>query len=94
MCQLGYNSKVVCGIRVTNVEFDHAGVLTTVGVQKDGATAARGGDSGGPVITINHPDSRELNGIIRGGWSDRPSWVVWVDVWDIFNAFAIKLNPS
>ncbi|WP_030671100.1 trypsin-like peptidase domain-containing protein [Streptomyces sp. NRRL B-1347] len=94
VCQLGYNSKVVCGIRVTNVEYDHGGVLTTVGVQKDGATAARGGDSGGPVITINHPDSRELNGIVRGGWSGSPSWVVWVDVWDIFNAFAIKLNPS
>lgn len=94
VCQLGYNSKVVCGIRVTNVEFDHGGVITTVGVQKDGATAARGGDSGGPVITINHPDSRELNGIVRGGWTGYPAWVVWVDVWDIFNAFAIKLNPS
>ncbi|MBW5484784.1 S1 family peptidase [Streptomyces bambusae] len=94
VCQLGYNSRVVCGIRVTNVEYDHGGVLTTVGVQKDGLTAARGGDSGGPVVTVNHPDSRELNGIVRGGWTGYPAWVVWVDVWDIFNAFAIKLNPS
>ncbi|NXY96099.1 hypothetical protein HYE82_17245 [Streptomyces sp. BR123] len=94
VCQLGYNSRVVCGIRVTNVEYDHFGVITTVGVQKDGFTAARGGDSGGPVVTVNHPDSRQLNGIIRGGWQGYPAWVVWVDVWDIFNAFAIKLNPS
>jgi hypothetical protein len=103
-CQLGYNSKVVCNIRVV-----YAGSLswnvngTTVwgsyGVPQYGGVVARGGDSGGPVITINDANSRQLNGINSVAWGCDAAKVCttalgWIDVWSIFNGFAIKLNPS
>ncbi|WP_212913429.1 hypothetical protein [Streptomyces sp. TS71-3] len=48
----------------------------------------------GPVITINDPDSRQINGIVSGHFTSDLRSILWVDVGDIFNAFAIKLNPS
>jgi hypothetical protein len=102
-CQLGYNSKVVCNIRTVyagNASWNVNG--TTVwgswGVPHFGGIVGRGGDSGGPVIYINDPDSRQLNGIVSVGsgcnTSGCSAGLGWVDVWSIFNAFAIKLNPS
>ncbi|MFE2757869.1 hypothetical protein ACFXGA_38295 [Actinosynnema sp. NPDC059335] len=102
-CQLGYNSKVVCNIRTV-----YAGTMswtvngTTVwgsyGVPHYGGVVGRGGDSGGPVIYLNDANSRQLNGIVSVGWGCGTSGCTtalgWVDVWSIFNAFAIKLNPS
>ncbi|MEO3974090.1 hypothetical protein [Streptomyces sp. CAU 1734] len=103
-CQLGYNSKVVCNIRTThagNLSWYVNGVLVwgSFGVPHYGGVVGRGGDSGGPVITVNDPNSRQLNGIISIGTGCSPvkdctGGVGWVDVWSIFNNFAIKLNPS
>ncbi|MEV7283297.1 hypothetical protein AB0O01_01800 [Streptomyces sp. NPDC093252] len=102
-CQLGYNSKVVCNIRT--VYAGNAGwtvngttVWGSYGVPHYGGVVGRGGDSGGPVIYLNDPNSRELNGIVSVGWgcgsAGCTTGLGWVDVWSIFNTFAIKLNPS
>ncbi|MET9856738.1 hypothetical protein ABZY57_27835 [Streptomyces sp. NPDC006450] len=103
-CQLGYNSKVVCNIRTVyagNASWNINGttVWGSYGVPHYGGVVARGGDSGGPVIYINDPNSRQLNGIVSAGWGCDANKVcstgmAWVDVWSIFNGFAIKLNPS
>ncbi|MFE3092451.1 hypothetical protein ACFXG1_01330 [Streptomyces sp. NPDC059248] len=103
-CQLGYNSKVVCNIRTVYAgnatwPIDGYTIRGSYGVPHYGGIVGRGGDSGGPVITINDPDSRQLNGIISYGTGcnaakECSGGVAWVDVWSIFNNFAIKLNPS
>ncbi|MFF9195233.1 hypothetical protein ACF09L_08505 [Streptomyces sp. NPDC014779] len=103
-CQLGYNSKVVCNIRTVyagNVSWNVNGttVWGSYGVPHYGGIVVRGGDSGGPVIYINDPDSRQLNGIVSVGYGcnavkECSTGIGWVDVWSIFNGFAIKLNPS
>ncbi|MET9883385.1 hypothetical protein ABZZ20_09560 [Streptomyces sp. NPDC006430] len=103
-CQLGYNSKVVCNIRTVyagNASWNINGttVWGSYGVPHYGGVVGRGGDSGGPVIYINNPDSRQLNGIVSAGFGCDANKVCstglgWVDVWSIFNRFAIKLNPS
>lgn len=103
-CQLGYNSKVVCNIRTT-----YAGSATWVtegayiwgsaGVPQNGGVVARPGDSGGPVITINDQDSRQLNGMVVNAWgcegvgNDRVCRyeVGWIEVGDIFERFALRL---
>jgi len=102
-CQLGYNSKVVCNIQTVyagNASWNVNGttVWGSYGIPYYGGVVGRGGDSGGPVITINDPNSRELNGIVSVGYgcgaSGCTTGLGWVDVWSIFNTFAIKLNPS
>ncbi|MET9960692.1 hypothetical protein ABZ128_16855 [Streptomyces sp. NPDC006326] len=103
-CQLGYNSKVVCNIRTVyagNARWNVNGtdVWGSYGVPHYGGIVGRGGDSGGPVIFINDQNSRQLNGIVSYGWGCNASkecstGLGWVDVWSIFNGFAIKLNPS
>ncbi|MFI9642907.1 hypothetical protein ACIG87_23090 [Micromonospora sp. NPDC051925] len=102
-CQLGYNSKVVCNIRTVyagNASWTVNGttVWGSYGVPNSGGVVGRGGDSGGPVIYINDTNSRQLNGIVSVGYgcgaSGCTTGLGWVDVWSIFNGFAIKLNPS
>ncbi len=102
-CQLGYNSKVVCNIRTVyagNAAWNVNGttVWGSYGVPHYGGVVGRGGDSGGPVITINDTNSRQLNGIVSVGYgcgaSGCTTGLGWVDVWSIFNGFSIKLNPS
>jgi hypothetical protein len=102
-CQLGYNSKVVCNIRTVyagNAAWNVNGttVWGSYGVPHYGGVVGRGGDSGGPVISINDTYSRQLNGIVSVGYgcgaSGCTTGLGWVDVWSIFNGFAIKLNPS
>lgn len=103
-CQLGYNSKVICNIRTTQAgtaswSANGTTVRGSWGVPHSGGVVGRGGDSGGPVIYINDPNSRQLNGIISVGSGCDANKVCtgglgWVDVWSIFNDFAIKLNPS
>ncbi|WP_030194273.1 hypothetical protein [Streptomyces sp. NRRL S-87] len=103
-CQLGYNSKVVCNIRTVyagNASWNVNGttVWGSYGVPHSGGVVGRGGDSGGPVIYVNDPDSRQLNGIVSVGFGCDANKVCstglgWVDVANIFNRFAIKLNPS
>jgi hypothetical protein len=102
-CQLGYNTKVFCNIRVVNAGtkswmVDGTRVWGSYGVPHYGGIVGRGGDSGGPVIHINDPNSRQLNGIVSvGGGCDASECTAglgWVDVWSIFNGFAITLNPA
>ncbi|MER5866212.1 hypothetical protein [Kitasatospora sp. NPDC002040] len=102
-CQLGYNSKVVCNIRTVyagNASWNVNGTTVngSYGVPNGGGIVGRGGDSGGPVIYLNDPNSRQLNGIISVGYgcgaSGCTTGLGWVDVSTIFNTFAIKLNPS
>ncbi|WP_329015898.1 S1 family peptidase [Micromonospora rifamycinica] len=102
-CQLGYNSKVVCNIRTVyagnaNWNVNGTTVWGSYGVPHAGGIVGRGGDSGGPVIYLNDPNSRQLNGIVSVGYgcgaSGCTTGLGWVDVWSIFNGFSIKLNPS
>jgi hypothetical protein len=106
VCQLGYGSKVVCNIRTT-----HSGdaawvtqgtpVFGSVGVPHSGGAVARTGDSGGPVITINDPNSRQLNGMvvagfgctIIGGEKVCSVQVGWIEVLDVFDRFSLTLVP-
>ncbi|MFF2630368.1 hypothetical protein ACFVUN_31960 [Kitasatospora griseola] len=104
VCQLGYSSKVVCNIRTTNAgdaSWPTAGVTVfgSEGVPQNGGVVARGGDSGGPVITINDPDSRQLNGMVVDGFDCTFTTgeavctraVAWVDVLTVFDRFALRL---
>ncbi|MET9699753.1 hypothetical protein ABZY31_22910 [Streptomyces sp. NPDC006529] len=103
-CQLGYNTKVFCNIRTVyagNAAWNVNGTTVngSYGVPHYGGIVGRGGDSGGPVISINDQNSRQLNGIVSYGYGCNASQecstgLAWVDVWSVFNAFAIKLNPS
>ncbi|MFD7260619.1 hypothetical protein [Streptomyces sp. NPDC059874] len=106
-CQLGYNSKVVCNIRTTYAGSatwvtDGAYIWGSAGVPHYRGIVARPGDSGGPVITINNQDSRQLNGMVVNAWgcegtgTDRVCRyeVGWIEVYDIFDRFAIALNPA
>ncbi|MEV7118997.1 hypothetical protein [Kitasatospora griseola] len=104
VCQLGYGSKDVCDIRTT-----HAGDATWVtngtavfgstGAPQNGGPVARTGDSGGPVITVNDPVTRQLNGMVVAGFGctvvgDEQVCNVlvgWVDVFDVFDKFALRL---
>ncbi|MFC8825948.1 hypothetical protein ACFT9I_11395 [Streptomyces sp. NPDC057137] len=99
-CQLGYNTKVMCNLKVINHEqfYTLSGTTTQIkgvyALQQDGVDAVTPGDSGGPVVTINNPDSRQMNGIVSAASFTDIRAIYWVDAVDIFNAFAIKLNPS
>ncbi|CCH32188.1 hypothetical protein BN6_49180 [Saccharothrix espanaensis DSM 44229] len=68
------------------------------GVPHNGGGVGRGGDSGDLVIYLNDANSRQLNGIVSIGYgcgsSGCSTGLGWVDVWSIFNRFAINLNPS
>ncbi|GAA4991331.1 hypothetical protein GCM10023205_74150 [Yinghuangia aomiensis] len=100
VCQMGYNSRVVCGLWITNTYKTYPQNGTTVvgigAVQLDFQTAARGGDSGGSVITVNDPDSRQINGIVSGiEWCSGSSnycTLIYIDVMNIFNTFALSLH--
>ncbi|MFF4580061.1 hypothetical protein ACFY15_16945 [Streptomyces sp. NPDC001373] len=106
-CQLGYNSKVVCNIRTTyagNATWvtDGAYIWGSAGVPQTYSVVARPGDSGGPVITINDQESRQLNGMVVNAWgcegtgNDRVcrDQVGWIEVGDIFYRFGLTLNPA
>ncbi|MEU8509325.1 hypothetical protein AB0C40_32480 [Streptomyces brevispora] len=99
-CQLGYNTKVMCNLKVINSDYYYtlSGTTTLIkgvyALQQDGVRAVQGGDSGGPVVTVNDPNSRQINGIVSASSSTDQRAIFWVDVADIFSAFAIKLNPS
>ncbi|WP_079406932.1 hypothetical protein [Streptomyces sp. 3211] len=103
-CQLGYNSKVVCNIRTTYAGSgtwvtEGAYIWGSAGVPHNGGIVARPGDSGGPVITINDQDSRQLNGMVVNAWgceglgNDRVCRyeVGWIEVGDIFERFGLRL---
>ncbi|MFD8634380.1 hypothetical protein [Streptomyces sp. NPDC059533] len=104
-CQLGYTTKVACNIRTA-----YAGSATWVnnGAYVWGSASdpnpspspviARPGDSGGPVITVNDQDSRELNGMVVAGFNcdgvgtDRGCRQIgWIEVGDIFYRFSLRL---
>ncbi|MFD8790168.1 chymotrypsin family serine protease [Streptomyces vinaceus] len=102
-CQLGYTSKVVCNIRTA-----YAGSATWVNngayvwgsasTPNNSSAVARPGDSGGPVITINDPNSRELNGMVVAGFGcsgvgtgQTCTQVGWIEIGDIFDRFALRL---
>ncbi|MGW4164408.1 hypothetical protein [Streptomyces sp. NPDC004788] len=106
VCQLGYGSKVVCDIRTEQAGdaswvIDGITVFGSIGVPNDGGWVAQQGDSGGPVITINDPDSRQLNGMVAVGFgcSNAEGYPIcsravgWIDVSDIFDRFALTLTP-
>ncbi|WP_405705408.1 hypothetical protein [Streptomyces sp. NBC_00069] len=102
-CQLGYTSKVVCNTRTAyagNATWVNNGAYVWGGAStpNNSSTVARPGDSGGPVITINNADSRELNGMVVAGFgcsgvgtSQVCNQVGWIEVGDIFDRFALRL---
>ncbi|MFD8141522.1 hypothetical protein [Streptomyces sp. NPDC059708] len=102
-CQLGYTTKVACNIRTA-----YAGSATWVnnGAYVWGSASdpnaypviARPGDSGGPVITINDQDSRELNGMLVAGFNCSGAGtdqgckqIGWIEVGDVFDRFSLRL---
>ncbi|MFD5420099.1 hypothetical protein ACFWJT_18980 [Streptomyces sp. NPDC127069] len=102
-CHLGYTTKVACNIRTA-----YAGNATWVnngayvwGSASDPDTypvIARPGDSGGPVITINDENSRELNGMLVAGFNCSGAGtdqgcrqIGWIEVGDIFYRFSLRL---
>ncbi|MCX2184091.1 S1 family peptidase [Streptomyces sp. SKN60] len=106
VCQLGYGSKVVCNIRTTHSGdatwvTEGAHIFGSAGVPHNGGVVARTGDSGGPVITINDPNSRQLNGMVVAGFGCTiidgekvcSSDIGWIEVLDIFDRFALALAP-
>ncbi|MEV7614594.1 hypothetical protein [Streptomyces sp. NPDC089799] len=105
-CQLGYGSKVVCNIRTEqagNASWVINGITVfgSIGVPNNGGWVAQQGDSGGPVITVNDPNSRQLNGMVDVGFGCTNAEgyplcsraVGWIDVYDIFDRFALTLVP-
>ncbi|MYW01164.1 S1 family peptidase [Streptomyces sp. SID3343] len=99
VCNLGYNIKVMCNIRTAGVNVWSAGdvgVMGMVGGQVDGYLAAVGGDSGGPIITVNDPNSRQLNGMVSIGFYcddiKRCRSVGWISAATIQDVFAVRLN--
>ncbi|MFG2296477.1 hypothetical protein [Streptomyces sp. NPDC048603] len=106
VCQLGYGSKVVCNIRTEQAGdaawvIDGITVFGSIGVPHNGGWVAQQGDSGGPVITVNDPNSRQLNGMVAVGFGCTHAEgyplcsraVGWIDVYDIFDRFALTLVP-
>ncbi|MER5712210.1 hypothetical protein [Streptomyces sp. NPDC002122] len=106
-CQLGYGSKVVCNIRTEqagNASWVMNGttVFGSIGVPHNGGWVAQQGDSGGPVITVNNSETRQLNGMVAAGFGCTHAEgypicltaVGWIDVYDVFDRFALTLAPD
>ncbi|MEU8762310.1 hypothetical protein [Streptomyces sp. NPDC048659] len=106
VCQLGYGSKVVCNIRTEQAGnaswvIDGITVFGSIGVPQNGGYVAQQGDSGGPVITVNNQDSRQLNGMVAVGFGCNnaegyplcSTAVGWIDVYDVFDRFSLTLAP-
>ncbi|NIL57124.1 hypothetical protein HCB18_09345 [Salinispora arenicola] len=99
-CQSGRTSGTVCGLKQIRSENFHVncskpdsdgdcnywieGVIRAD--QVDGATAARGGDSGGPVFTLNGSGVR-AKGITVGGTGSSMWFQDWADVIRVFGAY-------
>jgi hypothetical protein len=99
VCQMGYNSRVVCDLLVYNTFYTYQANGTIVeavaAIQGYSLQAAQGGDSGGSVISINDPNSRQVNGIVSGrGLCTDGDWciLIYIDVMRTFNDFAIRLH--
>ncbi|WP_328301547.1 S1 family peptidase [Streptomyces sp. NBC_00435] len=106
VCQLGYNTKVFCNIRTEQAGdaswvLDGVTTFGSIGVPHYGGWLAQTGDSGGPVITINDQDSRQLNGMVSVGFGCNHAEgktlcnraVGWVDVYDILDRHHLVLAP-
>ncbi|MFD5564181.1 hypothetical protein [Kitasatospora griseola] len=105
VCRLGYGSKDVCDIRTTHTGnatwvTNGTAVFGSTGAPQNGGPVARTGDSGGPVITVNDPVTRQLNGMVVAGFGctvvgDEQVCNVlvgWVDVFDVFDKSALRLT--
>ena len=92
ICQSGATSGSICGIRTLSFDSrfcDEAGCTTYLGRGiKDNATAAQGGDSGGPVYYRNTELPRaDIRGItVAGGYED-----IW---WERYASISNHLNVT
>ncbi|MEV4384644.1 hypothetical protein AB0J68_02780 [Micromonospora sp. NPDC049580] len=94
VCQTGYTSGVVCGIQVTTSwltwvgsnGITHGGVE---GLQRDGTTAARPGDSGGLVFNVS-ANVRQARGVVSQGGGTKMRWT---EAPAIFNILGMSLAP-
>ncbi|GAA1385796.1 hypothetical protein GCM10009639_08760 [Kitasatospora putterlickiae] len=92
VCQDGYTTGVMCGIKVVDDDkywtgsngVDHRGVE---GTQVSGYTAIQGGDSGGLVFSITG-DTRQARGINSWGGG---TTIRWTEVVDIYNTWGLQL---
>ncbi|WP_406300105.1 hypothetical protein OG948_33680 [Embleya sp. NBC_00888] len=99
VCNLGYNTRVMCNIRVAGSNIwpvNGTNIVGSVGGQWDDDIAATAGDSGGPIITINDTDTRRINGTVSTGFrcvNDRDCESVgWPSAVAIMNAFSVRLH--
>ncbi|MFI1585579.1 hypothetical protein [Embleya sp. NPDC020630] len=98
VCNLGYNTKVMCNIRVAGSNIwpvNGTNIVGSVGGQWDDYYAATGGDSGGPIITINDTNTRQINGTVSTGFRcDNVACksVGWPSAVAIMNAFSVRLH--
>ncbi|RAO31486.1 hypothetical protein PSN13_04050 [Micromonospora saelicesensis] len=98
VCQNGYTSGVICGIRVTDdflyqdISAGRYAAFTARGVasSKSGSTAVRGGDSGGLVYVINGSSAnpRQARGLVSAGSG---SYLFYVAVADILTNWSLTL---
>ncbi|MGC0422054.1 hypothetical protein [Embleya sp. AB8] len=98
VCNLGYNTKVMCNIRTAGSNIwpvNGTNIVGSVGGQWDGYYAATSGDSGGPIITINDANSRQINGTVSTGFycdGRNCKSVGWPSAVAIMDQFSVRLN--
>lgn len=97
LCHSGATSGTVCGLKTTNITngtyqltdsdedtfFVH-GMSTAT--QVNGLTAARPGDSGGPVFSLNG-SGVNAKGVVSGSAGSTLIFQDWGDVITVFNAY-------
>jgi hypothetical protein len=101
VCQSGASSGVVCSLRTgssTNIVvscstpdsdgdcgYTISGLIRTT--QTSGSTAARGGDSGGPVFTLMGTAGVRAKGIVSAGSGSTMYFQDWADVIRLYNGY-------
>jgi hypothetical protein len=102
LCQLGATTGWRCNLFVWSdwytahlsnfgYQFTARGVET---VQTDGVSACIDGDSGGPVVAVNDPSSRQLRGIVSAhGWdSNGQDNMFFIEAFSALNAHNASPN--
>lgn len=99
VCQDGFVSKIVCGLKVDHREswivdgFPNVLVDGWVAKSVNSTVASRGGDSGGLVFNYNNV-TRQARGIVSTGGGTNDEELAFPDANDILSYFGMKLAPT
>ncbi|MCW2943092.1 MAG: hypothetical protein JWN00_6077 [Actinomycetia bacterium] len=103
VCQNGYTSQMVCGIKVNNAD-----IYVTLGAERyssftargvtgyrvGGGTACQGGDSGGLVFSIDGSTTRQIRGQVSGTINGTGgNTMFWTEALDIYSAYGLHKAP-